>query len=274
MSELMISEDIFNIDIEIETERTERKIKERVEQHSQYVPKHDYDGWFHKSKTPTFDLLVQKNGPNQLKQSIDHYYFHKNFQESLRLSLEFVEFVEDRNKKIACEGDGNVDDEEKKQQYLHSNPNKLTSTRDMLEIGARSALKLGNVEIAVKCADKLSSEQLFIEEPDITLEDTFIAQISLLSFHRALKIMKTSEWFNSIDFVSNRFIREKVQIETLIHKLEEEGVDMEGAYVGGENSKLGLEKYGFESEMINYILTECKADVRVSVDQEKSVDQL
>ncbi|CAG8514662.1 18634_t:CDS:2, partial [Acaulospora morrowiae] len=289
--------------------------------------------WFHKPETPTIVLLTQKNGPNQLKQSIENHYSRKNFRESLRLSLEFIEFVENCNTKVSSDGE--------RKQDPYSNPNKLTSTRDMLEIAARSALRLGNVEIAVKCVDKLvsnepghiyfrgmvyakggryadsirhlikynqmrkndyktwkeigntflscyhtlfakkDSEQFPIYKPDTTLKNTFITQISLLSFHRALNIMTISEWSDSVSFVYSRFTREKAKIERLINDLEEEGVVKEEAYVFGgsdePDSKIDLEKLGFEGEMIKYILMECRASVnseRMAEEQEKSAGQL
>ncbi|CAG8449865.1 7004_t:CDS:2 [Cetraspora pellucida] len=106
------------------------------------ILKNDYDGWFHTS-IQTNKLLIQKLGPNRLKQSIEYYYFHKNYKEALRLSLEYIDFVESCNNKENNE----------------LNPNRLTSTRDMLEIAARSASKLGDIELAVKCVDKLSSNE-------------------------------------------------------------------------------------------------------------------
>ncbi|CAG8534948.1 15915_t:CDS:2 [Racocetra fulgida] len=68
------------------------------------------------------------------QQSIEYYYFHKNYKEALRLSLEYIDFVESCNNKENNE----------------LNPNRLTSTRDMLEIAARSALRLGDIELAWK----------------------------------------------------------------------------------------------------------------------------
>ncbi|CAG8589452.1 4025_t:CDS:2 [Cetraspora pellucida] len=106
------------------------------------ILKNDYDGWFH-SSIQTNKLLTQKLGPNRLKQSIEYYYFHKNYKEALRLSLEYIDFVESCNNKENNE----------------LNPNRLTSTREMLEIAARSASKLGDIELAVKCVDKLSSNE-------------------------------------------------------------------------------------------------------------------
>ncbi len=88
-------------------------------------------------------LLRSKGGPTQIKQSIEHLYFHRKFEESLRLSLEFVEFIEQCN---------NLSDE--KEIKLH-NPNRLNNPREMLEIASRSALQLRNIKLAVNCVDKL-----------------------------------------------------------------------------------------------------------------------
>jgi len=92
-------------------------------------------------------LLRSKEGPTQLKQSIEHLYFHRQFEESLRLSLEFIEFIEKCN---------DFSDEKEIKLY---NPNRLNNTREMLEIASRSALQLGNVKLAVNCVNKLISNE-------------------------------------------------------------------------------------------------------------------
>lgn len=109
------------------------------------------------------ELLQQKLGPQQLRQSIEHHYSHKNFQEALRLSLEFIEFVESRNQNKIKNQNQHQNDDNSNNNYNRNvsknNPNRLTSTRDMLEIATRSALKLGDVNLAVKCVDKLVSNE-------------------------------------------------------------------------------------------------------------------
>ncbi|GBC06936.1 hypothetical protein RclHR1_07150006 [Rhizophagus clarus] len=92
-------------------------------------------------------LLRSKEGPTQLKQSIEHLYFHRKFKESLRLSLEFIEFIE------KCNG---YSDEKEIKPY---NPNKLNNTREMLEIASRSALQLGDYKLAVNCVNELISNE-------------------------------------------------------------------------------------------------------------------
>lgn len=67
----------------------------------------------------------------------------------MRLSLEFIEFIEKYN------GHSN-----EKEFELH-NPNKLNNTREMLEIASRSALQLGDVKLAVNCVNKLASTSSF-----------------------------------------------------------------------------------------------------------------
>ncbi|CAB4478089.1 hypothetical protein RhiirA5_493640 [Rhizophagus irregularis] len=141
--------DFFNFDFNFEDQDKKKRkkiINETSQNNFEYIPKHDYDGWFH-TFIPVPTLLRSKEGPSQLKQSIEHLYFHRKFEESLRLSLEFIEFIEKYN------GHSN-----EKEFELH-NPNKLNNTREMLEIASRSALQLGDVKLAVNCVNKLISNE-------------------------------------------------------------------------------------------------------------------
>ncbi|CAG8485913.1 5850_t:CDS:2 [Scutellospora calospora] len=218
--------------------------------------KYDYDGWFLTS-IQTNQLLTQKLGPNRLKQSIEYYYFHKNYKEALKLSLEYIDFVEGCNNKENNE----------------LNPNRLTSTRDMLEIAARSASKLGDFELAVKCVDKLSSN----EPGHMSFKGQIYAKggrfSALLSFRRSLKIMTTSKWKTSILFVNSRYIKEKNQIEELIKQLEH--IDAQEAFVWLKNQDES-EIFEFNVDIIRWILMECKTNVNevMEMDKERSVNQL
>ncbi|CAG8587583.1 24333_t:CDS:2 [Dentiscutata erythropus] len=279
------------------------------------VLRNDYDGWFHTSMQ-TNKLLTQKLGPNRLKQSIEYHYFHKNYKEALRLSLEYTDFVESCNVKGSNE----------------LNPNRLTNTRDMLEIAARSALKLGNIELAVKCVDKLAGssnepghmsfkgmiyaqggrfsdsikcyikyhqmrkndyntwkeigntllsyyfQKILSQSSDFQsyspiIANTFITQVALLSFHRSLKIMTNSKWKTSLPFINSRYTREKNQIEELIKRLEH--IDAQEAFSFLEKHCEG-ELFGFDVDIIRWILMECKTSVSevLEMDKERSVNEL
>ncbi|RIB08894.1 hypothetical protein C2G38_2251721 [Gigaspora rosea] len=276
---------------------------EEVSTEKTCILKNDYDGWFHTS-IQTNKLLTQKIGPNRLKQSIEYYYFHKNYKEALRLSLEYIDFVERCNIKGSNE----------------LNPNRLTSTRDMLEIAARSALKLGDIELAssnepghmsfkgmiyakggrfsdsIKCYIKydqmrkndyntwkeigntLLSYYFQQQSSDFqsyspTIANTFITQIALLSFRRSLKIMTNSKWKTSVPFVNSRYTREKTQIEELIKRLEH--IDAQEAFSFLE-SHCESEIFGLDVDIIRWILMECKTNVSevLEIDKERSVNQL
>ncbi|RIA95411.1 hypothetical protein C1645_757495 [Glomus cerebriforme] len=146
--ELFLNSFNFDFNFEDQDKKKTKKIQQEALQNEnvEYIPKHDYDGWFY-TLTPVPILLRSKEGPNQLKQSIDHLYFHRKFEESLTLSLEFIEFIE------KCNG---LSDEKEIKLY---NPNKLNNTREIVEIASRSALQLGNVELAVNCVNKLISNE-------------------------------------------------------------------------------------------------------------------
>ncbi|CAI2185872.1 14547_t:CDS:2 [Funneliformis geosporum] len=143
--------DFCNFDFEEQdTKKTEKVTSQKNQvlqnENLEYIPKHDYDGWFHTTTTSFSILLRSKGGPTQIKQSIEHLYFHRRFEESLRLSLEYIKFIEQCN---------NLSDKKEIKIY---NPNRLNNPREMLEIASRCALQLKNVKLAVKCIDKLASD--------------------------------------------------------------------------------------------------------------------
>nr|CAG8441242.1 13343_t:CDS:2 [Entrophospora candida] len=226
-----------------------------------YVPLYVYDGWYHKPPEVVINLLLQeKFGPTQLKNSIENYYFKKNYQEALRLSLEYIDFVEkSNNHNLANDGSSNSN--------VYNNPNRLTSTREMLEIASQCALKLGDIELAVKCADKLVSNEpghinlkgmiyskdsikWFVKYQKIRKNDyivwkeigkTFInysenktvtdsnnsnsnsiiyQQFALICLKHSYNIMVKSNWQHHIDYLEIRYLAEKKEIEDLINNLD------------------------------------------------------
>ncbi|CAJ0750855.1 20135_t:CDS:10 [Entrophospora sp. SA101] len=226
-----------------------------------YVPLYVYDGWYHKPPKVAINLLLQeKFGPTQLKNSIENYYFKKSYQEALRLSLEYIDFVEkSNNHNLANDGSSNSN--------VYNNPNRLTSTREMLEIASQCALKLGDIELAVKCADKLVSNEpghinlkgmiyskdsikWFVKYQKIRKNDyivwkeigkTFInhsenktvtdsnnsnsnsiiyQQFALICLKHSYNIMVKSNWQHHIDYLEIRYLAEKKEIEDLINNLD------------------------------------------------------
>ncbi|CAG8494278.1 9690_t:CDS:2 [Diversispora eburnea] len=249
-------------------------------QEKKYVPKHDYDGCFHNSNISTSELLKQKF--------------------------------------------------------------------DMLEIAARSALKLGNVNLAVNCVNKLVSNepghiffkglvyargeqytdsiQYFIKYNQMRKNDyntwkeignlfiscynnnnnnttkndddkkknndksKFILKISLLCFLHAHKIMTISTW-SKINFINKRFNNEKIQIEMIINKLKNQinqklqEEEMKEIITISEIKEITtemkekdfkliklelIEKFGFEIDLINYILMECRTGININEEDEST----
>lgn len=78
--------------------------------------------------------MATKNGPNELKSSIEHHYLHGRHAEALRLALEYIQYVEQNRATM-----------------------RVQSTREMLEIAARCALRVEDVATAVQCAEKIES---------------------------------------------------------------------------------------------------------------------
>ncbi|CAG8604832.1 5811_t:CDS:2 [Funneliformis mosseae] len=291
--------DFFNFDFEEQDTKKTEKVTPQKDQALQnanlkYIPKHDYDGWFH-TTTSIPILLRSKGGPTQVKQSIEHLYFHRKFEESLRLSLEYIEFVEQSNKLS-----------DQKEIKIH-NPNRLNNPREILEIASRSALQLKNVKLAVKFIDKLASglEKVSNEPGHMRLrgmiyakggryaddfttdimkittqgifQSTIITKLALICIKRAYELMLITPWATSVSYINSRFTQEKREIEYLIDYLEkvddnfEETMTLSNNLEENETAKSMIAEYGFDLEMIKWILVESKTNVNgvYLMDQER-----
>lgn len=76
--------------------------------------------------------MQTKLGPNQVKMSIEHDFLHRRYAQALDKALQYIAAVEDET--IEC---------------------KVSNPKEIIETAALCAWKLGNMETAMQCADKL-----------------------------------------------------------------------------------------------------------------------
>ncbi|OZJ05175.1 hypothetical protein BZG36_02220 [Bifiguratus adelaidae] len=93
-------------------------------QEQQYNAKENVEGWFHGEATVP-ELLTRKLGASQLKSAIEHHYLCKRYNEAYDLSKQWIQFVEA----------GHPDC-------------KLSNAREMREVAAHCAMKLGHYDEA------------------------------------------------------------------------------------------------------------------------------
>jgi uncharacterized protein YacL (UPF0231 family) len=83
--------------------------------------------------------MQTKMGPNQVKMSIEHDFLHKRYSQALKTALEYIAAVEDEA--VEC---------------------KVSNPKEVVETAAMCAMKLGDMEIAMQCADKLVCNSSFL----------------------------------------------------------------------------------------------------------------
>lgn len=83
--------------------------------------------------------MQTKMGPNQVKMSIEHDFLYKRYSQALKTALEYIAAVEDEA--VEC---------------------KVSNPKEVVETAAMCAMKLGNMEIAMQCADKLVCNSSFL----------------------------------------------------------------------------------------------------------------
>ncbi|GAB5586305.1 hypothetical protein Unana1_01205 [Umbelopsis nana] len=118
------------------SEKVRNPIEALHVQKAKYTAKHDEHGWFH-TEDSIPQLMQTKLGPNQVKMSIEHDFLHRRYAHALGKALQYIAAVEDET--IEC---------------------KVSNPKEIIETAALCAWKLGNMETAMQCADKLNSREL------------------------------------------------------------------------------------------------------------------
>ncbi|KAF7727224.1 hypothetical protein EC973_007922 [Apophysomyces ossiformis] len=207
----------FDDDVFLDTEKKKREPQQTID----YTAKQETEGastWFHSAKD--FEtLMLERHGPNQIKNAIEHDYLYKRYDRALENALAYIRVAETN---AAC---------------------KISNTREMSEIAAHCAARTGKLDptlelgtlllkgrfypICKRWADAMTAfveynkhrkldyavwnrmGQLVMEAS----EEDIRRHLAQLCMNSALRIMTCSRWNQSAEFARVRFVKEKEKLE-------------------------------------------------------------
>ncbi|KAI8993579.1 hypothetical protein BDB01DRAFT_776774 [Pilobolus umbonatus] len=123
----MSEESMFGFDFDDDVFVAKEKKKVTVS-NLDYQAKVETDGWFHTDKNVNI-LMLEKQGPNQLKNSVEHNYLYKHYDKALEGALTFIDIAR------------------------HNDKCKVNGTREMSEIAMHCAAKLNRLDLLGELLD-------------------------------------------------------------------------------------------------------------------------
>ncbi|KAI8384840.1 uncharacterized protein BYT42DRAFT_544673 [Radiomyces spectabilis] len=196
----------FDDDIFVSSDEKAAK-KEVLPEKIDYVAKQDTEGWFY-TKRNHEEVMLDRHGPNQLKNAVEYDYLHKRYDRALDTGLLYIRVAESSKE---C---------------------KVSNTREMSEIVAHCAAKLGRYDILEQMLDRKQTRKLDyrvwrqIAAIMMGQANPMRCHVAHLAITRALYIMTSTRWKTSIDIVRQRHEKEKQQLQEEYDHIEKQGGDL------------------------------------------------
>ncbi|KAI8987818.1 hypothetical protein BDF20DRAFT_290842 [Mycotypha africana] len=211
-----------------------------------YQPKIETDGWFHEYGNNSIDdVMLEQHGPNQIRSSIEHDYFYKNYDRALSSALAFIR-VAKYDEKCKVTGLKEITDIA---MHCAAKLNKLDLLNELLDYDPVSLkyhiyvytkyTELGRyTEAMVACIcyhkERKLDYRVWAIMADIFMKSasstsTVVVQnemryhLANLSMQRAIHIVKNSRWKNNIDFVRRRFEKDVAGLENRLQETIQKG---------------------------------------------------
>ncbi|KAG0168454.1 hypothetical protein DFQ28_003241 [Apophysomyces sp. BC1034] len=187
-----------------------------------------HDPWFHSTKD--FEaLMLEHHGPNQIKNAIEHDYLYKRYDVALEKALAYIRVAETNT---AC---------------------KITNTREMSEIAVHCAARTGRFDILEDMLDRKQTTQelgslllkgrmyplcgrwadamkvlveynknrkldyaVWVRMSQLVMDagkEDIKRDLAQLCINRAIHIMTSCRWNQSIEFARVRFEKEKEAVQ-------------------------------------------------------------
>ncbi|KAI8636367.1 hypothetical protein BD408DRAFT_426232 [Parasitella parasitica] len=256
--------------------------KERVvPAQAKYEAKIETDGWFHENRKSIDEIMLEQHGPNQLKNAIEHDYFYKRYDKALALALEYVRVVK-TNDQCKVTGTKEITDIA---MHCAAKLNRLDTLEELLNLDKSYAQDFGLYLVRAKfyplvgryseaidnCILYHKGRKLdyrvwaimadvFIKSaersPVDNIHDDMRYHLANLSMQRAVHIVKTSRWKNSIDFVKRRLEKELQGLEKRLQQTIDQGGNADvfvawmssisGAYQDKTVATVGLSEFDWK----------------------------
>ncbi|CAO3619244.1 unnamed protein product [Mucor hiemalis] len=259
------------------------------------------DGWFHVTDKTIEQVMMEQLGPNEIKSSIDHDYFHKRYDSALTTALEFIR-VANTNKDCKVSGTKEVSEVA---MHCAAKLNRLDVLKDLLNNKSQHSQDTGIYLLRMKFyplvgqyADAMDACITYHKERKLDyrvwsiMASCFIKSaerdddrldmryhLANLSMVRAIHIYTASRWSTHIDFVKTRFEKELATLKAQLQLTEEKGGNADKfaewmANGSPDKDKAGLNEFAWED--IAWIMKDwaLRQDLDLRDDDVKAVKDL